>query len=208
MSRRNTDHLTLRYIYKRTLQIIWEWRNPNKPWLCKDATSFIDNWLSENDTLLEWGSGRSTYYLANRVRSMTSVEHDGDWYKAVSAGLTERHIQNVTLLQLNATDDASATTGISNICNTFRDFELDLVLVDGICRAECALNILTKIRPGGLLIIDDAHRYLSSDSTAPKACRKETGLWIEFTRKTKTWRKLWFSDGVHDCAIFVKNTTH
>jgi hypothetical protein len=38
------------------------------------------------------------------------------------------------------------------------DDSLDLVLVDGRCRAACVLEAAAKVRPGGLLVLDDSDR--------------------------------------------------
>ena len=47
------------------------------------------------DREAEFGSGRSTVWFAERVATLTSVEHDERWYEAVSAKLKERRLANV-----------------------------------------------------------------------------------------------------------------
>jgi hypothetical protein len=38
------------------------------------------------------------------------------------------------------------------------DGSLDIVIVDGICRLDCVRKATSKLRPGGLLVVDDTDR--------------------------------------------------
>jgi predicted O-methyltransferase YrrM len=54
-----------------------------------------------------------------------------------------------------------------NAITSIEDNSLDFVLVDGKQRAQCALASLMKLRPGGILIVDDVHRYFPAESSLP-----------------------------------------
>jgi len=38
---------------------------------------------------------------------------------------------------------------------------LDFILIDGKKRDSCALAALPRIKPGGIIIVDDVHRYIA-----------------------------------------------
>jgi hypothetical protein len=75
-------------------------------------------------------------------------------------------------------------------------------------RDSCALAAVPRVRPGGLLIVDDAHRYLPSISVAPLSLgpgrRAATPTWDEFCSLVADWVPHWTSDGVRDTAIWVR----
>ena len=73
-------HLTPRYIWNRTALIVYERANPGQPWLTPDMIKILDSWLCPADVGLEFGSGRSTSWFAARVKHLTSVEHNPEWY--------------------------------------------------------------------------------------------------------------------------------
>ncbi|MEQ9323199.1 MAG: hypothetical protein RIF41_28790, partial [Polyangiaceae bacterium] len=84
----------------------------------------------------------------------------------------------------------------------------DYVLVDGIFRDVCAKAALPAIKPGGLLVIDNANWFLPSDTSAPdsvgssEAPRSES--WRELWQAVSDWRRVWTSNGVFDTALFIK----
>jgi hypothetical protein len=62
--------------------------------------------------------------------------------------------------------------------------------------------------PGGILVIDDVHRYLPSKSRAPLARKISDGAvdqeWQEFLTKVLDWEYIWSSNGVKDTVIYQK----
>lgn len=54
------------------------------PWVTYSFIDFIEKRLSKKMNLFEYGSGNSTLYYANKVCSITSVEHDKDWFNKIS----------------------------------------------------------------------------------------------------------------------------
>ena len=88
------------------------------------------------------------------------------------------------------------------------DSSLDFALVDGIYRDYCAVDVVDKIKPGGVLIIDNVNHYLPSDSFAPNSRSYKqgpiSGLWGKFLEIIKDWRCIWTSNGVSDTAFYYK----
>lgn len=196
-------HWSCRYAFARFQAKFYEWTHPDAPWLTRGAVEFLEGALDPGHVGLEWGSGRSTVWLAKRVRGLISVEHDPAWFARVQGMLHRQDIENVTLHFLDA-----KTREYVAVIEEEADDALDFVLVDGVSdvRDSCALAAARKIRPGGLLVVDDVHRYLPSESVAPCALpadgRPLTAKWEEFRAWVAGWPVTWTSDGVRDTAIW------
>lgn len=211
LHRRSYKHWTPRYLYDRLRLEIYERLHPDHPWLTKSANRILARRLQSHHLGLEFGSGRSTLWIARRVGHLTSVEHDPAWAKKVSEMLNSAGLTNVDYL-LNEADCGDAGAAGSEYVRALDRFgpqSLDFVLVDGIYRADCALGATEKLRPGGLLIIDNVNWYLPCSSCAPNSRRADQGpvneKWLEFESRVADWARDWTSSGVTDTAIFHKS---
>jgi hypothetical protein len=177
--------------------------HPGQPWLTPAANRFLEGWLEDSFRGLEWGAGRSTLWFAERVAELLSVEHAADWYAQVQSNLDGLGCTNVTLAHASEADYVEMASELD-------DASLDFALVDGLSdlRDCCAAVAIPKIRPGGVLIVDDVHRYLPSFSRAPLALAAEaqplTSTWVEIRDALADWELDWTSDGVKDTAIWVR----
>ena len=120
------------------------------PWLTCSSIGFLRLLIADNPRLrvLEFGAGGSTLWFADRrVEYVRTIEHSPDWYHDVL-----QHIEgsNVDLRLLpRPYDTAWQTPG---------DEPFDLVLVDGRDRVACATAAYTALKPGGVLMLDNAER--------------------------------------------------
>jgi predicted O-methyltransferase YrrM len=206
------SHRTPRYVYRRTRQLMYERAHRDDPWLTPAAISLLTRLLRPVDQGAEFGSGRSTVWFAARVAALTSVEHDKWWHEAVSARLAERGLSNVSYI-LAEEDQPVERGGDSAYARTalaFPDASLDFALVDGHYRDYSAKFIMAKIKPGGMLIIDNVNWYLPCRSKSPNSRTPElgpaAGVWAEVWRELAEWRTIWTSSGVWDTAIFIRPT--
>ena len=75
-------------------------------------------------------------------------------------------------------------------------------------RDVCANMVLDKIRPGGILVIDNINWYLPSDSISPNSRAKTktpaSEEWTHFVDYVENWRLIWTSNGFWDTAIWFK----
>jgi predicted O-methyltransferase YrrM len=204
------SHRTPRYVYNRTRQMLYERRHPDDPWLTPEAIRLLATLLRPTDLGAEYGSGRSTLWFAARVAALTSVEHDAMWHGRVAATLKDRGLDNVEYI-LAPGDQPMERGGESAYARTalmFADASLDFALVDGHYRDYSASFVLPKIRPGGMLVIDNANWYLPCQSKAPNsrtaALGPATPVWAAVWRALSGWRTIWTSSGVWDTAIFIK----
>ena len=210
ISKKSFKHWTIRYLINRASEIIYIKTRSNEPWFTKQANSILTLLLKNTDVGLEWGSGRSTIWFAKRVAHFTSIEHNKKWYEQISLKLKNKHIENVTYLFFETEElkDIDYNYEYVKIVDRFPNNSLDFVAVDGIYRDYCAYSAVDKIRPGGLLILDNANCYLSSNSIAPNSIpingESASLVWKDFKELVKNWRCIWTSNGVYDTAIFIK----
>ena len=204
------SHRTPRYIRDRARQMVYERAHPDDPWLTPAAIRLLSTLLRPTDRGAEFGSGRSTAWFAARVSALTSVEHDPRWHEKVTATLKERGLGNVECV-LAPEDQPAERGGESAYARTalaFPDASLDFALVDGHYRDYSAKFIMPKLKPGGMLIVDNVNWYLPCQSKAPNsrtfALGPATRVWAEIGRDLTAWRTIWTSSGVWDTAIFLR----
>jgi predicted O-methyltransferase YrrM len=200
---RDTRHWTSYYLWSRLKDKVRIFFRPQDPWLTPAAIKLLDKTLTREMRGLEFGSGNSTAWFAMRLGQLTSVEHNPEWHARVTRLLKALGIGNVKYL-LRAKENGEYPV----VAEQFMDDSLDFILVDGILRAECAVGSLSKVKPGGLLVVDDVHRYLPSASQSPFARTPADGAldanWSRFLLETEGWESSWTTNGVKDTAIFYK----
>jgi predicted O-methyltransferase YrrM len=205
---RSFKHWSLAYLRNRFRERIYRQAHPDLPWLSPQSVEVLSEALTWNDVGLEYGSGRSTLWFARQVGFLTSVEHNIEWHRRVSAQVRQAGLANVTCLLILKEADDVLYPAYARAAERFADGSLDFILVDGIYRDACANAALPKLRSGGLFILDDAHRYLPSESISPYARTFEQGAaspaWESFHHAVREWRSLWTSNGVSDTVIFYK----
>lgn len=136
-----------------------QWREPDyyfrgRPWFVHEAILYLEEILEPGMTCFEWGSGSSTLWLAVDLQavSVVSMEHDREWYTQNKAEL-EKH--GVTNCQLNL---AALGAGYEPYILNYPDAHFDLVIVDGRNRSLCIAVAVNKVKPGGILVLDNSER--------------------------------------------------
>ena len=111
----------------------------------------------------EWGSGRSTLWFAKRLQHLIIIESDSAWHAEVSRMVAERGVTNVDLRLIPLDHEESGTyepdysplPANPSAILSVADVSLDFVVVDGWYRPVCTRAALPKLKPGGLLLIDN-----------------------------------------------------
>lgn len=161
---RSFSHISARYVADRLGEIIYQKRNPEKPWLTPLACEILGELVRPEDLILEFGSGRSTRWFSKHAKMVTSIEHNPEWFAMVSEGIRKDGISNVDLHMVESLSNYAAHAD-----KLVEDNSVDISLIDGVMRDACALVAAKKVRSGGVIIIDDSHRYFPSTSRAPGA---------------------------------------
>lgn len=202
------------YLWRYLAQQSFHRQHPDTPVIVANAVMILDNWLRPTDRGLEWGSGRSTTWLATRAAHLVSVEHDPDWHARVRGYLEARGLTaKVDYRLIEAPADQMAEPcdhAYANVADEIEDGTLDFALVDGQMRLRCAQNALAKLKPGGLLVLDGANRYLPNRFggrfTTIQHQRSEplNQEWRDFANRLGDWRAMTTSDGLWDTRLWVK----
>lgn len=162
----------------------------HQPWLNFAVTEFLAAELKRRSAPLvfEWGSGASTLFWMDHGARVTSIEHDAEWHAEISALLAPaapvdyRLVEPVANIHGPGLDPADPQLCISadprfhghdfsnyvSQVDELADGSLDMVVVDGRSRPACLMRAVPKVRPGGLLVLDNADRdyYLSRTVSA------------------------------------------
>jgi predicted O-methyltransferase YrrM len=103
---------------------------------------FLDDRLSTDLRVFEYGCGNSTKWFANRVDEVVAVEHNKEWVEKIRPETAE----NTEIQYVKEEDYPSAIS-------EYGDF--DLILIDGIRRRDCEPIALEKLTDRGVVIYDD-----------------------------------------------------
>ena len=132
------------------------------PWWPYAAVEWVASALPPQPRVFEYGGGGSTLWLEDRGAIVTVTEHDEGWHRELAGQLAYG-----TALLFRP---PAATGSINSVAapGYFDDYvaaidgepdsSLDLVIVDGRARVECARRAMSKVKPGGLLLLDDTNR--------------------------------------------------
>lgn len=157
------------------------------PWLTFDAVDELLKRLPPNPVVFEYGSGGSTLFWLKHHAQCTSVEHDARWCAAVRerVGDCERLDYRLVPPEHKPVNDIRDPTDPHAYCSAdpllaqfifekyvnqidvFPDRHFDVVLVDGRARPSCLMRGAAKVKPGGLLILDNAERDYYTERTKP-----------------------------------------
>jgi predicted O-methyltransferase YrrM len=201
-------HWTPTFLWNRVRVALYQRRNMDKPWLTADAIRLLGGGLLRADDVgLEWGSGRSTAWFAQRLKHLTSIEADAGWHQRVNAMLAQRGISNVDYRLCPVPDEEERESEYTRAADAFPDQSLGFVLIDGAARGTCALHALPKIQPAGILAIDNINWFLDYPTRSPQSRfgrGPRSEIWSRFEDATRGWRRIMTSTGVTDTAIWIK----
>lgn len=155
------------------------------PWWTPDAVTFVDK--ARRDTpvpvhAFEWGSGASTGWLAERMRSLATVEHDRSWLSRLE------HRDNLTAMF--RPQDSSYEAAIDAYSHSPT---LGFIAVDGRRRVACVARALPHLQDWGMLLLDDSQRarYRPAIAAIDLAglTRVHHSRDVDGLRETTVWQK-------------------
>lgn len=196
------------------------------PWINYPAIAFLTDALKGKRRAFEWGMGGSTIFLRRQLPFVVSVEHDAAWFSAASSKIATESRSLRLLRRVLRREESecilsppgegmpgqygSGAAGYQDRCfedyvrtiERWPDGHFDLVLVDGRARMACLWAGWAKVRPGGVLMLDnsDYARYATelealsrahlstwsrTDFLGPGPCSKVVGwrttVWVRPT---------------------------
>jgi hypothetical protein len=151
------------------------------PWVAYESKEWIDEFFSRNRNqeliVFEWGSGVSTLYFSQKASRVISIEHDVAWFPLVNSILQQEKILNCTYLLVEPQSFSGSFADPSDpksyksheYGNTsFNEYVksidfypnqyFDVIFIDGRARPSCLMHALSKVKPGGIIILDNSDR--------------------------------------------------
>lgn len=184
--------------------------HPQHPWLTATSIKAFDLLLKRDDNGLEYGSGRSTYHFAKLLGQLTSVEHHEEWYNIVQETLFKNKVNNVNLKlilpnstyvkpNLSSVNDYflskeeypvkdDAFMDYVNLVDSIANDSLDFILIDGRARVSCSKKAVSKLKSGGLFVLDNSERV----------------RYREIHEMLQEWPSIYSSTGLTDTIIWRK----
>jgi hypothetical protein len=118
------------------------------PWMNYHVIQFLEDRLTKDLSLFEFGSGNSTCFYASLVKNVISLEEDEEWYAYVKESMPK----NVKLILFDAGDH-----GIYYEFAGQQDQKFDVIVVDGSERVACLKQAPAALTDRGVIILDDSH---------------------------------------------------
>ncbi|MBD2081725.1 class I SAM-dependent methyltransferase [Leptolyngbya sp. FACHB-17] len=163
------------YLLRRIAYKFYEVLHPDEPWIAQGAIQYCDRHLQRDQVGFEWGSGRSTAWFGKRLRTLVSIEFDQEWHNKVTEKLRRQNLTNVECRYIPVEHPLSEPTPAHYpktpayviAINQFDDNSVDFAMVDGHYRQACILAALPKLKPGGLLLVDNTDWITLSEWGVP-----------------------------------------
>jgi len=181
------------------------------PWITFPAHDYLESLQVTGKRVFEYGSGGSTLYWLKRGASVVSIEHNLEWYEFLKpvlpdgASIDYRLIAPEIIEGDQCLDPSFPDTYVSSdqryigyhfrryvqIIDTFPDQYFDIILIDGRSRPSCIKHAISKVVPGGILIVDNAERdyYYSHTMTYLQKSRR-----MEFYGPGPCVHQMWQTD--------------
>jgi SAM-dependent methyltransferase len=149
------------YLAGRIKNWLYENQHPDHPWLAPGAIEWLETHLQPEMRGWEWGSGRSTLWFAKRIASLTSIESDPAWFARVRtllSGVSNVEFRLIPIeheLMDTYRHEYEPTPAMVAEIRAETDESLDFIVIDSWYRPVCCREALPKLKPGGILLIDN-----------------------------------------------------
>lgn len=128
----------------------------NTPLMHSNEIELIERYLDQDTTMLEYGSGASTAYFAEKVKHLTSIEHNQRWVKVV-----ENKIQNLSNVEYVVIPTTNVKPAPKDLFAKYIDWpktqnrKFDVVFIDGRARQWVAESVQNVIDETSIVLVHD-----------------------------------------------------
>jgi hypothetical protein len=119
------------------------------PWMNYPVVRILQERLTKDLNLFEFGSGYSTLFYAKKVKAVTSVEYDEKWLHIIKSQLPD----NVNIIFKQQDVDGDYCRVIKSTGKKY-----DVVIVDGRDRVNCIKQSISALTSKGVILLDDSQR--------------------------------------------------
>ncbi|GIK23441.1 MAG: hypothetical protein LC122_04105 [Chitinophagales bacterium] len=126
------------------------------PWCTYPFIKFIEPRLTKDFIVFEYGSGNSTLWYSSRVKEITAVENDKEWFDTVSKKL----LSNASVIYRNLDYDREYCKAVVTTGKKFH-----LIIIDGRDRVNCVKNSINSLYDDGVVVFDNSDLSKYSDAT-------------------------------------------
>ena len=178
------------------------------PWIEEEAIEWLEEQVRPGMKVFEYGTGGSTLFFARRTKEVVSVECYPEKYEKFTHLLKQKMKSSFKVsLNLvppvedpkpfpyshesyNSFDEEFIHLSLKEYVNFIKEYGnkfFDIVLISGRARASCIRAAVPKVKPGGLLILNDSERYEYQDAIELFLKKYPHQEFSEDIRKTGIW---------------------
>jgi len=128
------------------------------PWYTYPAIEYIRQLDFSGKNIFEYGCGYSSLYWAGRAGKVCSVDHNAEWIEKI------RPLMHSNQRVIMRTERDAYARAIDEFVEP-----LDVIIIDGVWRNECADRVLKHITPESIIILDNADWYRDVAATLRKS---------------------------------------
>lgn len=201
--------------WKRSLRKDTNSLGEGEPWLTFPARDFLNRAIRPGMSVFEYGTGGSSVFFLKHGARLVSVEHDRGWADRVRQEIQSPMSDQWKLLHISPEPGGRGNPEKPEDCvsahpayaqrsfrkyaasiDAYPDESFDIVLVDGRARPSCYQHAQSKIKPGGMLILDNSERpryhFVHEDLQSrdwKRRCFPGPGPYGRKFWETTVWRK-------------------
>lgn len=188
------------------------------PWMTFEAIRFLGQFVTSSSRVFEWGMGGSTLFFLDHTSHVVSVDHDPVWFDRLQGilqgnkGWVGHKVEPKRLTGSETLDPTDSDLyGSSNpdfkyhsfedyvrVIDRYDDASFDVIVVDGRARPACTKHAISKLRTGGVIVLDNAeraqyhriHEMLSNSQNWHRIDCSGPAPYAKHFWSTVIWRKL------------------
>ena len=140
-------------------------------WINEKVKKYLNKHLKKNYSILEYGSGSSSFFFSKRVKKVLSIEHDKNYFEKVKF-LNKDLNSKINFKLIEPEFDLSEKIFTSQKSKKYKNLSFkkyvlypynlkkkyDVVFVDGRCREKCLMIGAILLKKNGFIILDDSEK--------------------------------------------------
>jgi hypothetical protein len=121
------------------------------------AANYLESILTGEEFAWEWGGGASSVWLAPKVREIMVMEHDPKWELYIYENRDDDQWMGIVIVR--PWQSPEYVDAAKPDPDRPWDPRTNLWLIDGFRRIDCLALVEKQVRPGDIVVLDDALDY-------------------------------------------------